>query len=98
MVFNILKTIGGVGYPTAGSSDLARFIAAPTITDHYREEALLTLMHYRQAVLYNSWRFIYLENALTGLRNIVITLSMLILLLFILALIPPDHGMDAILD
>jgi hypothetical protein len=86
MVVNILKSIGAIEYPTAGSSDLARFMSCHDIADHYRDEALLTLRHYRQTSLYNSWRFQRLVDAWKGLRNIVITLSILTLMFWMFAL------------
>ena len=92
MVLNILKAIGGLGSPTAGSSDLAAWLGLQENADFYRAQALLTLSHYRWSALNNNWRFIHLDHALRGLRNIVFALSALILLLFALALLQPTFG------
>jgi hypothetical protein len=89
MVVNVLQAIGGVGYPRAGSSDLTKWLGAPDKKEFFRAQALLTLNHYRSAALNNSWRFMHLGDALSGLRNIVFALSLLILTLFIAGIETP---------
>jgi hypothetical protein len=92
MVSNILRAIGAVGDPSAGSSDLASWLGVGDNSDAYRQLALLTLSFYRRAALNNNWRFIHLDNALRCLRNIVFALGVLILLLFLFDLILPVHS------
>jgi hypothetical protein len=82
MVFNTLAAIRGIHYPVAGSSDFTDWLKQPDQAAFYRAEALLTLEHYRHAVMNNNWRFGRLDHALKGLRNIVLVLGILILALF----------------
>jgi hypothetical protein len=89
MVVNIVGAIGPIGYVSAGSSDMEQWLKEPTDEGFYRAQALLTLDHYRRAVLNNNWRFDHLGRALKGLRNIVLALSLLILCLFVAAIVAP---------
>jgi hypothetical protein len=89
MVVNIVRAIGLIDYPTAGSSDLTEWLAKPTDAEFYRAQALLTLDHYRMAALNNNWRFQHLGRALKGLRNIVLALSGLVLCLFVAGIETP---------
>lgn len=93
MVVNVLRTIGGIEYAEIGSSDLAQWVALPTVSDFYRAQALLTLAHYRRAAGNNSWRFDHLRFALKCLRNIVGALSFLMLLLVAFSFFA-DHRKD----
>lgn len=88
MVRNIRSTIDGIKYPTVGSSDLAKWLKPQKTTTFLREHALMTLAHYRKASLNNSWRFHHFTCALMGLRNIVLTLVLLIFLMVAVALAP----------
>lgn len=95
MVFNILRAIRGINHRTSGSSDLTRWLSLPTEGDFYRAQALLTLEHYREAALYNNWRFEHLTFAFKGLRNIVFALSALILFLFVVGILTPPPVQNA---
>jgi hypothetical protein len=95
MFINILKAIGPIGYPHAGSSDFTGWLAEPTDAGFYRAQAILTLEHYRTAKLNNDWRFRHLESALDGLRNIVVVLSLLILCLFVAGIAAPPLAPQA---
>lgn len=94
MMINILQAIGGLGYPTAGSSDLASWLQTNDDCEFYRAQALLTLSHYRRSALNNSWRFVYLTHALRALRNVIFALSLLILIFFAFALVHHPQGPD----
>jgi len=83
MVFNVLRAIKGVSYTSPGSSDLARWLSLPSEVEMHRDRAVMAVEHYREAVQYNNWRFEHLECAFKGLRNIVLTLSALILFLLV---------------
>ncbi len=87
MVVSILKAIGGIHYPTFGTSDLTNWLGLASHADFYREHGLLTLEHYRVMVLNNNWRFERLGYALKGLRNIVFALSTLVAVLFLGAIV-----------
>lgn len=89
MVLNVLRTIGGVGYPRAGASDLTAWLGMPDKNGFLRAQGLLTLDHYRIAALNNTWRFSHLRDALKGLRNIVFALGILILTVFISGILKP---------
>ncbi len=81
MVVNILRAIRGMSYPTFGTSDLTAWLGISGNAGFYRYSGTPTLDHYRVAALNNTWRMHYLQSALTGLRNIVFTLSALIMFL-----------------
>jgi len=89
MVVNVLRAIRGISYPTFGTSDLTAWLGTSGNVGFYRAQGLLTLDHYRVAALNNTWRMHYLQAALKGLRNIVFTLSALIMLLFVIGLMTP---------
>ncbi|MCX7137599.1 MAG: hypothetical protein NTW47_13435, partial [Proteobacteria bacterium] len=89
MVVNILRAISGVNYPTSGTSDLTAWLGLKMSEDFYRNQGLLTLEHYRTASLNNTWRMKYFQHALKGLRNVVFTLSILIIFIFALGILKP---------
>jgi hypothetical protein len=89
LVFNILQAIGGIGATTAGSSDLASW-AEKRAANYYRAQALAYLGYYRRHSLTNTWRFRKLEDAVTGVRNIVILLSIFALTLLAFAIFRPN--------
>jgi predicted small integral membrane protein len=92
MVVNILRAIGGIEYPRAGSSDMARWMGLRTLESLYRDQAILILSQYRRIALYNNWRFNHLDQAWKGLRNTVFAVGVLILLLFAFAIFRSSHS------
>jgi hypothetical protein len=89
MVMNILRAIRGIGYPTFGTSDLTTWLGSSDNAGFYRSQRLLVLDHYRVAERNNTWRVHYLQFALKGLRNIVFTLSALIMFLLVIGVLTP---------
>jgi hypothetical protein len=83
-VANISHAIGGIGTRAAGSSDLARWSESKNVADFYRAQALAYLDYYRRHSLTNSWRFAQLENAVRGVRNIVVSLGLFAITLLFL--------------
>ena len=89
VITKTLHAIRGIGTRGAGSSDLASW-AEKNSADFYRAQALAYFDYYRRHSLTNTWRFTQLEDAVRGVRNIVLSLGIFALALFAFAIFRPD--------
>jgi hypothetical protein len=93
LTISALRSIGGLGYPTVGSTELREIMqAAGGADDIVRALALLTLLNDRTATILNTWRFLHLSNAQKCLRNSAIAFALLVVALFAISLLPPAPG------
>jgi len=90
VIANISNAIGGIGALAAGSSDLTRWAKSDNTADFYRAQTLAYLDYYRWHSLTNTWRFVPLENAIRGVRNTVVALSIFALTLLMFAILKPE--------
>jgi len=85
LVLNLVRAIKGIGYPRAGSSDVARWAGCADKASLYKDEAVCVLEWYRTSAHINTWRFGCLDRALVALRNIVIASAILVVAILVIA-------------
>ena len=84
---NALRAISGLSYYRIGTSDLTKWVAEGDRTFEKRL-ALETLRSYRRATIANTWRIRHLEYAQACIRNIILSLGLLIAVVLLISFCP----------
>jgi len=86
---NIRKAVGPLTYLKAGASDLIKWLGLRSVNSLYRSQFNNFTDQYRSDTIVNNWRFDKLNDALFGLRNIILCMGLLSIFLLIFTMVVP---------